>query len=103
MRKTRTIKEDPFSMKEYLKETTLTDTSDILRTRLHMTKLTCNYEKMLENQLTSCPLCGMQGKQETEHYFSRCKATEYLAKIWNTEAEDLQGPLEHQQRAKNHT
>ena len=57
---------------------------------------------MLENQLTSCPLCGMQGKQETEHYFSRCKATEYLAKIWNTEAEDLQGPLEHQQRAKNH-
>ena len=65
MRKTRTIQEDTYIMKEYLKETSMNDATDILRTRLHMTRLPCNYGY----KLASCPLCGMKGKQETEPLF----------------------------------
>ena len=98
MRKTRTVQEEPYAMKDYLKETSMTEATDILKTRLHMTRLPCNYGY----KLTSCPLCGREGKQETEHYFSQCSATVHLAKIWAVEAVDMKGPLEHQKRAKNH-
>ena len=43
MKKTRTIRNDKYEMKEYLKKTSPTEASEILRMRLHMARLPCNY------------------------------------------------------------
>ena len=85
-RKTRTVKGDVFGMKMYLLETSVTEASDIMKTRLHMTKLACNYGG---EQKSSCPLCGCQTVIETEHYFKKCKVTKHLARIWGAEEEDV--------------
>ena len=98
MRKTRSIKDEPYTMKEYLKETAITEGTDILKTRLHMTKLPCNYGV----QSDRCQLCGSDVKTETEHYFSQCRATQRMANIWETKPEDLMGSLEQCRKAKNH-
>ena len=76
----------------------MTETTDILKTRLHMTKLPCNYGL----SGLGCPLCGKQGKIATEHYFSDCSATRRLSELWNTDPNDLSGPTENLRRAKNH-
>ena len=97
MKKTRSTQEDPYMIKQYLKETTMTEATDILRTRLHMTRLTCNY-----GNSTKCPLCGHKGTIETEHYFT-CQITRRLAGIWKTEPHDISGStVEELRRAKNH-
>ena len=96
MSKTRTIMNDEYKIKPYLQETTLTEATDILRTRLHITKLTCNYGKN-----DNCPLCGYIGHIRTEHYFE-CPMVKTIAEIWETTKKDLNGPLEHLVRAKNH-
>ena len=97
--KTRTVIDDAFELKEYLQETNVTEASDILKTRLHMTKLTCNYR---QQQYSPCPLCGYPGKVTTEHYFRRCTGTNSLSKIWETNEEDLKGTFKELRRAKNH-
>merc|ERR1712072_1164646 len=90
MKKTRTVKDGPFCMKDYMKEMPLKEASDILRTRLHMTKLPCNYGG--ERQL--CPLCGCVGEITTEHYLGECLVTKKLADIWKTCPEDLEDTME---------
>ena len=97
LRKTRTVCNDPHKLKEYLKNTNLTEAKDILRSRLHMTRLTCNY-----GHISCCPLCGSDEKIETEHYFSKCGWTKHLAKIWRTTANDLSGNLDEMKRAAKH-
>ena len=99
MRKTRTILNDQYILKDYLKLTNLTEAKDILRSRLHMTKLTCNYGHTDDPR---CPLCGYGGRIETEHYFSKCPWTKHLANVWKTTENDLYGSLEDMKRAKNH-
>ena len=99
MRKTRTILNDEYVLKNYLKVTNLTEATDILRCRLHMTKLTCNYG---HTDNPCCPLCGFGGKMETEHYFSQCPWTKNLANVWKTNENDLSGSLEDMRRATNH-
>ena len=78
--KTRTVKDDVFELKNYLKENTVTEATDILKTRLHMTKLTCNYKRRQQKQIqnTPCPLCGCSGIVKTEHYFRSCVVTRNL-------------------------
>ena len=98
MKKTRTIKDDPLKMKQYLQDMTLSEASDILRMRLHMTKLPCNYGK----DANQCPLCGHQGKVDTKHYFGECQMTRRIADIWETRSEDLNGSVEKLRNAKNH-
>ena len=100
MKKTRTIKDDEYKTKNYLQETVMSEATDILRTRLHMAKLKCNYES---SKNSACPLCGEQNDIKTEHYFGECKMTSHLAKIWNTTEEDMRSTEgEELRRAKNH-
>ena len=98
LRKTRTVRKDDHELKEYLKECTPKEAALLLKARLHMTKLTCNYG-MSSNQ---CPLCGYQGKIETEHFFERCKRTAKLAEIYETKAEDLAGSEDQIRKASQH-
>lgn len=98
MKKTRSVKDGPYCMKEYMKETPLKEASDILRTRLHMSKFTCNYG----GERNICPLCGRIGEVTTEHYFGECHATRKLAEIWKTGPGDLEDTMERVRRAKNH-
>ena len=98
LRKTRTVREDPHALKQYLQECTPKEASELLRTRLHMTKLTCNYG-VSSNQ---CPLCGYQGKTETEHFFEKCKRTRRLAEIYETKADDIAGTADQMKKATKH-
>ena len=98
LRKTRSIRDDPYEMKQYLQETSLTEATEILKTRLHMTKLTCNYGIKAE----LCPLCGVKCKVETEHFFSECRITRKIAAVWEASPEDINGPLNQMRRAKKH-
>ena len=77
--KTRTVKHDKYEIKNYLLETnTVTETSQILRMRLHMTRLLCNF-----GQAQKCPWCK-QANIQTEHYFGECKRTKRSTVIWKT-------------------
>ena len=77
------------------------EASEILRTRLHMSRLVCNYSQKQSDKYI-CPLCEHKGKITTEHYFQECTGTRCLAEIWNTNPEDLKGTYQELQRAKNH-
>ena len=98
LRKARTIEDDPYSLKQYLQECAPEEAADIIRARMHMSKLPCNYGV----NSGQCPLCGFRGKVETEHYFKSCQRTKRLAMIWDTSAEDLKGSPEQLKKAKNH-
>ena len=98
LRKTRTVKDEPYSIKQYLLECTPKDAAEILRARLHMSKLPCNY--WVDNG--GCPLCGFKGKAVTEHYFENCQRTRRLAQIWETTAHDLEGSVDQLKKASNH-
>ena len=99
MKKTRTVKDDKFEMKKYLKETSLSEAADILKTRLHMVRLPCNYGE----GANGCPLCGQEGYMETEHYFGDCQMTKRMAEVWETKPEDLkEDSVDKLKNAKNH-
>ena len=98
LRKTRTVREDPHEINPYLLECTPKEASELLKTRLHMTKLPCNYGVSSDQ----CPLCGYQGKVETEHFFEKCRRTERLAEIYETKADDLAGSPEQIRKARQH-
>ena len=95
--KGRTVMKDEYTLKQYFKETTLTQTTQILMTRLHMTKLPCNYKNTIEDE--KCWLCGGTNIT-TEHYF-KCPQTESLKRRWNTRVGDLQGAPEELARASD--
>ena len=96
MKKTRTVKDDELQMKAYLKETTMEESSDIMRMRLHMTKIPCNYG-LCEHQ---CPLCGLQEKIQIEHYFGECLMTNRIADVWGVKFENAKGTVEEQRKLK---
>ena len=98
MKKTRTIKTDKYEMKQYLRETSLKESADILKARLHMLKLPCNYGLLRDR----CPLCGQHGSIETEHYFEQCQMTRRMADIWETKFEHLSEETYCMRNAKNH-
>ena len=83
--KARTALKGEYNLKGYLKETSITQATQILRARLHMTKLPCNYKQDTKDE--GCPLCGAQSIR-TEHYF-HCDQTKALRKAWNTSQDDL--------------
>ena len=82
--KARTVVADEYKLKEYLTKTTITEAKQILKARLHMLKLPCNYGKN-EN----CWLCGEVNDVSTEHYFN-CSGTRDLLRIWNAKEDDLE-------------
>ena len=68
MSKGRTVIDDEFKLKEYLSAVDVNLASDILKVRLHMSTLPCNY-----GDKSDCWLCG-EGGVKTEHYL-RCPGT----------------------------
>ena len=87
--KARTTLRSEYKMKDYLRETGTTQSRKILSTRLHMTKIPCNYKKkqVEDDGEESCWLCGLQ-EIRTEHFFL-CKGTKRLREIWSVKEEDL--------------
>ena len=80
MSKCRTICNEEYSMKDYMKECTSNDAIHILRMRLHMVKLPCNYKNNKWNE--RCRVCGEITGIKTEHYFV-CSGAVYIRKRWN--------------------
>ena len=97
MKKTRTIKNEKLELKKYLKNCTLQEASDIMRMRLHMTKIPYNYGI----DMNKCPLCGVLEKAEIEHYFGKCVMTRRIVDIWGVMVEDMNGTVEEQRNAVN--
>ena len=83
MKKGRTVAEDKYCRKEYLKETTVEESKQITKMRLHMSKLPCNYGRSGE----CCWLCEKEDVN-TEHYFE-CPEVGLLKTCWNTTSEDM--------------
>ena len=83
--KSRSVRNDSYEMKEYMKETTIKEMKEIVKTRVHMTNIPCNYKKGNDVQ---CWLCGKHDDIQTEHYFN-CEKTEYLRSKWNTNEGDM--------------
>ena len=99
MIKTRTVADDIFEMKRYLRETSVNDAKEIVAMRLHVSKIKCNYQSRSE---AICPLCGKEKDIRTEHYFGDCRVTKYLAELWRTNEADVgSSKLEELKRAKN--
>ena len=83
--KARTVKEDKFERKEYLKGKVDAKTvKKILRARLNMCKLPGNYK---QGGKGTCNLCE-EGEGTTEHYFT-CKQVHRLKKVWGVNVEQL--------------
>ena len=66
--KCRTIENDKWGRKEYIKESNSGTIKDIIKIRLHMWELKANYErKGLDNR---CPMC--QSKEDTTKHVLEC-------------------------------
>ena len=85
-------------MKKYLKETTLSEVSAIMKMRLHMVNVPGNYG----NKTDQCPLCGVRNVPRTEHFFRDCWMTRGIAEIWDARSGDMNGSVEDLKRAMNH-
>ena len=83
--KCRTVVDDAYTMKGYLKESGMETGKSILKARSHMVKLPANYKSINEDAM--CVLCGKE-EGTTEHVFS-CERTKYLQKTWNTKEKHL--------------
>ena len=81
LKKTRSVKNDEYEIKVYLKKLPLEEAKDVMKMRLHMAYLTCNYAS--SEEVKKCPLCGEKGVITTEHYFA-CTTTTALVKIWES-------------------
>ena len=65
--KSRTVMYDEYKLEDYLRETNIREAKYILKMRLHMMDIPCNFTS---GKQTQCWLCGKSGANE-EHYF-RC-------------------------------
>jgi hypothetical protein len=82
--KSRTVKIGSYDLKDYLKKATIKEAKKILKARLHMLKIPCNYGKGEEG----CWLCG-EKDVKTEHYY-KCSGTRSLQRSWSANEKDLQ-------------
>ena len=76
MRKRRTISKGKWGKKEYM-ELGIETAREILKSRLHMMPLPCNYGKSNDG----CSLCSHTAKTDTEHYLT-CKGMLYMQNKW---------------------
>ena len=86
--KTRTVRNEAYELKNYLKVLPVGISRKILLYRLHMIQIPMNYKNNWG--ILNCPLCGDKDSS-TEHYFS-CKQTEYLRNVWEVTSIDEQEP-----------
>ncbi len=82
--KSRTIQNDEYEMKKYLREVNMISSKRILKVRLHMSKLPGNFKGEGDG---TCLLC-QAGIGKIEHYFD-CPQVSQLAQEWDIEKEDL--------------
>ena len=76
--KTRTVRNEPYKLQEYLKELPIKVSKEVLLYRLHMINVPMNYKNTWKQH--TCPLCkNYEGT--TEHYFV-CQQTKVLRKVW---------------------
>ena len=83
--KARSIIQNEYQIKEYLKVTPISTAKKILTARLHMVKIPCNYKGQEKD--TNCWLCGVSNVK-TEHFFT-CEATKAQQKVWSVKESDL--------------
>jgi hypothetical protein len=76
MRKGRTVCKDKYGRKQYM-EMEIGEALEILKMRLHMMPLPCNYGQSGEG----CRICSTVGKVDTEHYL-KCGGMRYMRKKW---------------------
>ena len=84
-KKSRTVKDDIYKMKEYLQRETLQDVKKVLRYRVHMNSIPGNFKGKKREGI--CPLCSEQ-EGNTEHYF-RCDKVQQLKEIWEVSEKEL--------------
>ena len=86
MTKTRTIKNDKYELQNYLRELKLSEAKEVIKVKLHMTKIPSNFKKSCTS--VRFPLCDAD-ESNTEHFFQPTKVAE-IANIWNIKEEDIQ-------------
>ena len=72
--KARTIVEDKWKRKKYLQECDSDTIKDVIKIRLHMWQVNCNYKR--DNTDTKCPLC-QKSEDTTEHVLECEKAKKF--------------------------
>ena len=72
--KARTIVQDKWERKKYLQECDSNTIKDVIKIRLHMWQVDCNYKR--DNTDTKCPLC-QQSEDTTEHVLECEKAKKF--------------------------
>ena len=70
--KGRTVSKDRYEMKQYLLQLPIDESKQILRMRMHMTDIPCNF-----GEREYCWLCGKRETIRTEHYLE-CQDTKLL-------------------------
>lgn len=81
MRKGRTVCKDKYGRKKYM-EMEIGEAREIMKMRLHMTPLPCNYGQSDKG----CRICSRTGKVDTEHYLT-CDGMKYMRKKWGISEE----------------
>ena len=82
MTKLRTIKDEDYTMQDYIKLLNEQEASTIMKIRLHMVQASENFRRK-SGEEEKCPLC-LRENDTTEHIFE-CKSAQTLRKIWDTE------------------
>ena len=84
MTKARTIVEDKWERKKYLQECYSDKIKDVIKIRLHMWQVNCNYKR--DNSDTKCSLCK-KSEDFTEHVLECEKAKKFTLSKENSEGE----------------
>ena len=82
--KARTIVEDKWERKKYLQECDSDTIKDVIKIRLHMWQVNCNYKR--DNTDTKCPLC-QKSEDTTEHVLECEKAKKFTLSKENSKEE----------------
>ena len=82
--KARTIVEDKWERKKYLQECDSDTIKDVIKIRLHMWQVNCNYKR--DNTDTKCPLC-QKSEDTTEHVLECEKAKKFTLSKENSREE----------------
>ena len=82
--KARIIVEDKWEKKKYLQEYDSDTMKDVIKIRLHMWQVNCNYKR--DNTDTKCPLC-QKSEDTTEHVLECEKAKKFTLSKENSKEE----------------
>ena len=85
MKKTKIIKDDEYTLKEYIKELKHEDAKDIMKVRLYMVNVPENYKNLWKN--SNCPLCNHE--ESSQEHFVECPHVTAIANVWEVSKEDL--------------